>query len=149
MKDNAAPEPVKVGAVDIEVFANNLARMVEEGGKALAAYMKPREEGQVQAGLSDEMNDMVKTLGEVGSYWLSDPSRAVELQSQLGRAYLNLWGAAAKRLSGEETGPVVTPDPKDRRFADRHRLLRFRHLAFGPIQTAVFDKNHGVVIADC
>jgi polyhydroxyalkanoate synthase subunit PhaC len=118
MKDNAAPAPVKADAVDIEAFAKNLARMVEEGGKALAAYMKPREEGQVQAGLSDEMNDMVKTLGEVGSYWLSDPSRAVELQSQLGRAYLDLWGAAAKRLSGEEAGPVVTPDPKDRRFAD-------------------------------
>ena len=63
MKDDTAP--VKVGAVDIEAFAKNLARMVEEGGKALAAYMKPREEGQVQAGLSDEMNDMVKTLGEV------------------------------------------------------------------------------------
>ena len=107
MKDNVAPAPVKVGAVDIEAFAKNLARMVEEGGKALAAYMKPREEGQVQAGLSDEMTDMVKTLGEVGSYWLSDPSRAVELQSRLGRAYLDLWGAAAKRLSGEEAGPVV------------------------------------------
>ncbi|MBW8903651.1 MAG: class I poly(R)-hydroxyalkanoic acid synthase, partial [Bradyrhizobium sp.] len=118
MKDNAAPAPVKVGAVDIEAFAKNLARMVEEGGKALAAYLKPREEGRVQAGLSDEMNDMVKTFGEVGSYWLSDPDRAVELQSQLGRAYLELWGAAAKRLSGEEVGPVVTPDPKDRRFAD-------------------------------
>src|SRR5207248_11328555 len=99
MKDNAAA-PVKVGAVDIEVFAKNLAHMVEEGGKALAAYMKPREEGQVQAGLSDEMSDMVKTLGEVGRYWLSDPNRAVELQSQLGRAYLDLWGAAARRLSG-------------------------------------------------
>src|SRR5689334_11182420 len=118
MKDNAAPAPAKIGAVDIEAFAKNLARMVEEGGKALAAYIKPREEGQVQAGLSDEMNDMIKTLGEVGSYWLSDPSRAAELQSRLGRAYLELWGAAAKRLSGEEAGPVVTPDPKDRRFAD-------------------------------
>src|SRR4249919_3136071 len=118
MKDNAAPAPVKVGAVDIEVFAKNLARMVEQGGKALAAYIKPREEGQVQAGLSDEMTDMVKTLGEVGSYWLSDPSRAVELQSRLGRAYLDLWSAAAKRLSGEAAGPVVMPDPKDRRFAD-------------------------------
>src|SRR5437868_1371678 len=118
MNDKAAPAPVKIGAVDVEAFAKNLARMVEEGGKALAAYMKPREEGHVQAGLSDEMNDMVKTLGEVGSYWLSDPNRAVELQSQLGRAYLDLWRAAAKRLSGEAAGPVVMPDPKDRRFAD-------------------------------
>ena len=42
----APSEPVKGGAVDIEEFAKNLARMVEEGGKALAAYLKPREEGQ-------------------------------------------------------------------------------------------------------
>src|SRR5439155_11496122 len=105
MNDKAAPAPVKIGAVDVEAFAKNLARMVEQGGKALAAYLKPREEGQVQAGLSDEMNDMIKTLAEVGSYWLSDSSRAVELQSQLGRAYLDLWHAAAKRLSGEAAGP--------------------------------------------
>src|SRR4029079_5648518 len=108
MKDNVAPARVQVGAVDIEAFAKNLARMVEEGGKALAAYLKPREEGQVQAGRSDQMTDMVKTLGEVGSYWLSDPNRAVELQSRLGRAYLDLWGAAVKRMAGEEAGPVVT-----------------------------------------
>src|SRR6185437_9374539 len=118
MKDEATPAPVKFGAVDVEAFAKNLARMVEEGGKALAAYMKPREEGHVEPGLSDEAGDVVKTLGEVASYWLSDPTRAVELQSQLGRAYLDLWGAAVKRLSGEEAGPVVQPDPKDRRFAD-------------------------------
>src|SRR5829696_6713093 len=118
MKDNVTPTPAKVGAVDIEAFAKNLARMVEEGGKALAAYMKPREEGQVQAGLSDEMTDMVKTLGQVVGYWLSDPTRAVELQTQLGRAYLDLWGVAVKRMSGEESGPVITPDPKDRRFTD-------------------------------
>src|SRR5882672_10985936 len=118
MKDNVAPGPVQAGAVDVEAFAKNLARMIEQGGKALAAYMKPREEGQMQPGLSDEMNDMVKTLGEVASYWLSDPTRAVELQSQLGRAYLELWGAAVKRMSGEESAPIVAPDPKDRRFAD-------------------------------
>jgi polyhydroxyalkanoate synthase len=118
MKDNVSPTPGVSGAVDIEAFAGNLARMVEQGGKALAAYMKPREEGQVQPGLSDEMTDMIKTLGEVANYWLSDPSRAVELQSELGRAYLDLWGAAAKRLSGASPTPVIAPDPKDRRFAD-------------------------------
>ena len=59
------PEPgvANFTGVDVEKFANNLARMVEQGGKALAAYMKPREEGQIKAGLSDEVADMVKTLG--------------------------------------------------------------------------------------
>ena len=116
MKDNVAP--AQAAAVDIEAFAKNLAQVVEQGGKALAAYMKPREEGQVQAGLSDEMTDMVKTLGEVLGYWLSDPARTVELQSRLGRAYLDLWGAAVKRMSGDASTPVVSPHANDRRFAD-------------------------------
>jgi polyhydroxyalkanoate synthase len=118
MKDNVVPAAAKVGAVDVEAFAKNLARLVEEGGKALAAYLKPREEGRIQPGLSDEINDMVKTLGEIANYWLSDPARAVELQSRLGKSYLELWGAAVKRMAGEDAGPVIAPDPKDKRFAD-------------------------------
>src|SRR5204862_7632919 len=65
-----------------------------------------------------EVTDAVKTLGQVAEYWLSDPSRAMQLQANLGRAYLDLWGSAVKRLAGEETAPVAAPDPADRRFAD-------------------------------
>src|SRR5688572_7432471 len=118
MKDDVKPGPVRAGSLDIEAFTKNVARLVEEGGKALAAYMKPRETGDARAGLSDEVVDVIKTLGEVAEYWLSDPQRAVELQSRLGKAYLELWGSAAKRLAGEGTQPVVKADPKDRRFAD-------------------------------
>jgi polyhydroxyalkanoate synthase len=105
------------GAVNIEDFARNLARMVEEGGKALAAYLKPREQGGTKDG-AEEVRDVVRTLAQVAEYWLSDPQRAVELQASLGRAYLDLWGSAVKRLAGEPAPPVVEPDPKDKRFAD-------------------------------
>jgi poly[(R)-3-hydroxyalkanoate] polymerase subunit PhaC len=118
MKDDTRQVPNKVSSVDIEAFAKNLARVVEEGGKALAAYMKPREEGQMHDGLSNEVTDMVKTLGEVAQYWLADPQRSVKLQSQLGQGYLDLWGSAVKRLAGEETVPVAHPDPRDKRFTD-------------------------------
>jgi len=111
-------EPPKLGTVDIEQFSRNIARMVEEGGKALAAYLKPREEGSVKAEPADEIADVVKTLGHVAEYWLSDPQRAVELQASLGKAYLELWAAAVKRLAGEPAAPVVEPDPRDKRFAD-------------------------------
>jgi polyhydroxyalkanoate synthase len=110
--------PAKLGSVDVEAFSKNLARMIEGGGQALAAYLKPREEGKVETGPSDEIADMIKTLGQVLEYWLSDPARAVELQSRLGRAYLELFGATAKRLSGEAVKPVAEPDPRDKRFAD-------------------------------
>jgi polyhydroxyalkanoate synthase len=86
MKDNVTPAPAKIGALDVELFSRNVARMVEDGGKALAAYMRARDHGQIQHGLSDEMTDMVKTLGEVAEYWLADPQRALELQSRLGKA---------------------------------------------------------------
>ena len=61
---------------------------------------------------------MVKTIGQVAEYWLSDPQRSVELQTSLGRAYLDLWASTVKRMAGEPADPVVAPDPKDKRFAD-------------------------------
>ncbi len=111
-------EPTRTGAADVETFARNVARLVEESGKALAAYMKPREEGKIKSDGSDDVVDVVKTIGQVAEYWLSDPKRAVELQANLGRAYLDLWAGTVKRLSGEKTEPVIAPDPADKRFAD-------------------------------
>ena len=109
---------MKIGAVDVEEFSRNLARLVEEGGRALAAYLKPREEGRKTDGNGEEVAEVVKTLGHVAEYWLADPQRAVELQARLGKAYLDLWASAAKRLAGVEGPPVVAPAPNDKRFAD-------------------------------
>jgi polyhydroxyalkanoate synthase subunit PhaC len=111
-------EPMKIGSVDIEEFSRNLARLVEEGGRALAAYLKPREEGRKSDEVAEEVTEVVKTLSQVAEYWLADPQRTVELQTRLGKAYLDLWATAAKRLAGEDNAPVATPDPGDKRFAD-------------------------------
>jgi len=109
---------MKIGTVDVEEFSRNLARLVEEGGRALAAYLKPREEGRASNDLAEEMTEVFKTLGHVAEYWLADPQRAVELQTRLGRAYLDLWASAVKRLTGEETAPVAEPAANDKRFSD-------------------------------
>lgn len=116
--DKPTTEPATVGNVDIEAFSRNLARLVEEGGKALAAYIRPREEGKIKGGLADDITDAVKSVGRVAEYWMSDPRRALELQSSLGRAYLDLWATTVKRMAGEQAEPVVAADPKDKRFAD-------------------------------
>jgi len=110
-------DPVQVGSADVEEFAHNAARMLEEGGRALAAYLKPREEGRVDDQYA-EVTDVVKTLGQVADYWLRDPQRALELQTSLGKAYLDLWGNAVKRMAGEPVAPLATPDPRDKRFSD-------------------------------
>src|SRR4029077_3983632 len=66
----------------------------------------------------EDITDAVKAIGRVAEYWMSDPRRALELQTTLGRAYLDLWAAAVKRMAGEQTDPVIAPDPRDKRFAD-------------------------------
>ncbi len=111
-------EPVRIGAVDVETLSRNLARVVEEGGRALAAYLKPREQGQGNRELAEEVGEVTKTLGQVAQYWLADPQRTLELQTRLGKAYLDLWASAAKRLVGETAAPVATPAVNDKRFAD-------------------------------
>ncbi len=113
----APAEPTKSGSADVEEFARNIARMMEQGGKALAAYLKPREEGHHDDQYA-EVVDVVKTIGQVADYWLRDPQRALELQSSLGKAYLDLWAHAVKRMAGEQVRPVAEPDPRDKRFAD-------------------------------
>jgi len=116
-----ATEPAKgvaPAAFDVEALSRNVARLVEEGGKALAAYMKPREEGKIKRETADDLADAVRAIARVLDYWLSDPQRSSELQTTLGRAYLELFGSAAKRMSGEEAAPAVVPDAKDKRFAD-------------------------------
>jgi polyhydroxyalkanoate synthase subunit PhaC len=105
--------------VDIEVLSRNIARMVEEGGKALAAYLKPREQGRVVTdGSAEDVADVVRTLGHVLEYWLADPQRVIEVQTRLGTAFLDLWAATVKRMAGEPAADIIAPDPRDKRFAD-------------------------------
>ncbi|HXD45406.1 MAG TPA: class I poly(R)-hydroxyalkanoic acid synthase [Pseudolabrys sp.] len=105
-------------SVDYEALARNAARFIEEGGKALAAYMKPREEGRIKPDAPDGLADAIRSIGQVTQYWLADPQRSLEVQASLGRAYLDLVNGAAKRLAGEQAPPAVTPDPRDKRFSD-------------------------------
>src|SRR5262249_20148766 len=60
MNDKGPGDVGQIRAVDIEAFARNAARLIEEGGRALAAYLKPREEGQVKSDLPDEVTEVVK-----------------------------------------------------------------------------------------
>ena len=119
MKDNAAPAPAKIGAVDIEAFAKNLARMVEQGGKALAAYMKPREEGQV-AGRPLRRDERHGQDARRGRGATGCPIRTARSNCNRGSAApISICGARRpSACPAKRAGPVVAPDPKDRRFAD-------------------------------
>src|SRR3954463_15513777 len=103
---------------DAEAFAINVARAMESGGKALAAYLKPRESGEVQDRPPAELAEVVKSFTAVADYWLSDKDRASDIQTKMAKGYLDLWGSAARRLAGEDAPPAISPSPRDKRFAD-------------------------------
>jgi polyhydroxyalkanoate synthase len=103
---------------DPEAFALNIARAMESSGQALAAYLKPRESGETRDKPPNEVGEVIKTFSTVADYWLSDKTRAAELQMKLGKTYLDLWGASARRLAGEPAAPVIEPPPRDKRFKD-------------------------------
>ncbi|MCP3372045.1 PHA/PHB synthase family protein [Bradyrhizobium cajani] len=103
---------------DAEAFAMNVARAMESGGKALAAYLKPRESGEVQDRPPAELTEVVKTFTSVAEYWLSDTARSSDLQTKLAKDYLDLWGSAVRRMAGQEAPPAIAPSPRDKRFAD-------------------------------
>jgi len=111
------PETASAKKFDPEAFARNLAQAMEAGGQALATMLKPREtmDGNNQP---TELTEIVKTLTSVADYWMSDQARAAELQNRLGKSYLDLWGSASRRLSGDQVEPTIEPPPRDKRFAD-------------------------------
>ena len=102
-----------------EAFAMNVARALESSGQALAAYLKPRETGEVKDKPPSEIGEVVKTLSAVAEYWLADQDRASDLQTKMGKAYLDLWGSAVRRMAGEhDAKPAIEPSPRDKRFKD-------------------------------
>ncbi len=104
--------------IDVEAFTRNLGRLIEEGGRAIAAYLKPVEAGGRSGEYADEIADAAATLAQVMEFWYADPQRVIEMQSRLGKSYLDLVASTARRLAGEASAPVAKPDPADKRFAD-------------------------------
>jgi len=107
---------------DPEKFARNIAHVLEELGKAAAAWVEPRERGDIKDSGSGQMSDMVKTFSKVGEYWLTDPKRAVEAQTNLLSGYFDVWNRSMQKLSGENTSDRSTqnriPEPTEKGFSD-------------------------------
>lgn len=102
---------------DPEKMAYNLARTLEQLGKAAAAWAEPRERGEKVGKPSEPVEDMVKTLSKVSQYWMEDPQRALEAQTSLLTSYFDMWSSSVKKMSNEESDDKFATR-KDRRFAD-------------------------------
>ncbi|QKC83626.1 class I poly(R)-hydroxyalkanoic acid synthase [Mesorhizobium sp. NZP2077] len=119
--EDAEPSTVEQYLVkDPERFALNMARMVEQAGKAASAWAEPRERGEVRDHVAEPVVDMVKTFSKLSEYWLADPQRALEAQTRLFAGYMTVWANAIQRVSPNAEGPddAVKPERGDKRFQD-------------------------------
>jgi polyhydroxyalkanoate synthase len=103
---------------DVDALANNIARVIEQSGKALAAYLRPRETGVIKTTFADDVGEMVRSLGHIAEYYMSEPQRALEAQTALATQFINLWAATLQRFQGAPAAPVAEPDRSDKRFLD-------------------------------
>ena len=103
---------------DFEKLSRNVARAIEEGGKALAAFMKPLESGDAKIGPDEDLTHILTAFGRVAEYYASDAQRVFHAQSALSKSFIDLWGSTLRRLQGEDAAPVAEPDAGDKRFAD-------------------------------
>ncbi len=107
--------PARTPLPDFNLLSRNLAQLIGEGGKVLAAYFRPLENGDFgQPG--EDIARMAATLGRIAEYYLSDAQRALAAQAALSRQFLDLWASTLRRLQGEAAAPVAAPDPGDKRF---------------------------------
>jgi polyhydroxyalkanoate synthase subunit PhaC len=115
-----SPPPRETPLPDFEKLSRNVARFVEEGGRALAAMLKPMETRQAapQVGPNPEIAEVFTTLGRVAEYYATDARRALEAQTALSQKFIELWGSSLKKFTGEKAPDVAAPDPGDKRFAD-------------------------------
>jgi polyhydroxyalkanoate synthase len=103
---------------DPEAFARNMARMLEQIGKAAGAWLEPREKGEIVESGPLPLSELVNTLSKVSEYWLTDPARAIEAQTTLFAGYMTVWNNSIRRLAGEADLPPVAAADGDKRFAD-------------------------------
>ena len=114
----ASVEGAPVPTPDVEALAHNIAQAIELGGKALAAYLAPRQSGEIKATIADDIGEMVRSIGRVAEYYMAEPQRAFAAQTALTTRFVDLWAATLQRLQGETAEPIAPPESSDKRFAD-------------------------------
>ncbi|TWD58165.1 polyhydroxyalkanoate synthase [Agrobacterium vitis] len=107
---------------DPEALAVNFARALENLGKAASTWIAPRERGEITETGSEPAVEMIKTLSSVSEYWMGDPKRNLEAQTQLMSSLFGVWMKSLNKLSASVNASAqadTPPEPiKDKRFAD-------------------------------
>ena len=76
----------------------------------LAAYLRPRETGEIKMKLADDGGEMIRSIGQLGQYYMADPLEAFEAQTALSMQFIDLWASTLQRFLGAQA-PRRSPRP--------------------------------------
>jgi polyhydroxyalkanoate synthase len=111
-------DPAKLEAFvvkDPQALSLNIARSLENLGQAATEWLGPRERGEKKNAELEPITDLVTTLSKVVEYWVADPQRTIEAQTQLMGSFFSIWMNSVNKAAGQ---PTATPDIRsDKRFA--------------------------------
>jgi polyhydroxyalkanoate synthase subunit PhaC len=110
------PDPFRVK--DSDAFAINIARAIEAAGQAAGAWLAPRENNEKSENFTEPLIEIAKTMSTVTNYWLSDPHRTLEAQTQLFSRFLQVWNNSLQKLAGDDVKDIIAPAKGDQRFTD-------------------------------
>ena len=100
-------------------FAHNMARLVEETGKAATAFLQPHAIRPTHVSLHDDLAPALRTLAQLQRAWLRQPYKVFEAQVALWNSWSDLWHSSVCRFMGlqnGEVGPGNISAPQDLRF---------------------------------
>src|SRR5690349_5372131 len=90
-----------------EALSLNIARSLENLGKAASEWLQPRERGEKKNAEIEPLTDLVATISKVVEYWVADPARTLEAQTHLMTSYFGIWMNSMSKAAGK---PLVAPE---------------------------------------
>ncbi|MFQ5625326.1 MAG: PHA/PHB synthase family protein [Methyloligellaceae bacterium] len=103
---------------DPKELARNIARFLEQGGKAAGALAERTKDMSGPYSVTSEAGEAMNVLGQVARQWVNEPAKLVGAHGKLLQGYAELWGRSVRRFLGEEVEPVAKPERGDARFKD-------------------------------
>ena len=121
---------------DPQRFASNMARLMQETGKAAMALAAPHATGLPNAALAEDIVPIAKTFAQVQQFWLTQPMKVLAAQTRLWQSYADLWNASFQQMVGAE-----------RRARSRRRTQRIRASRTRPGRRASISTSCGKPIS--
>jgi len=114
--DPSAPEPrpADFRLADPEVIGRSMADIAERSQRLVGDWLDRQKKATPSA---DPLN-IGRAFMEMTAKLMQNPARMVQAQIGFWQDYVTLWQNTTRRLMGIETSPVISADPKDKRFRD-------------------------------